>query len=834
MTPARHQVGLVIVSHSARLAEGVVELAREMAGTDVRIEAAGGLEEPGDQIGTDAVRVMAAIEAVAAEGGAALVLMDLGSAVLSAETALDLLDDEVRGRTLLCEAPLVEGAVAAAAAARAGGALEEVAREARNGLAGKVAHLGAPGDAPPSPASADEGGWTGLEAVVRAAHGLHARPAAAVVRSAADRDAEVRMRNLTTGAGPADARSLTGLSTLGALDGHRVLIEARGPESAAALEAVRAIVEGGDRTTPAGGDAPMPPAPAEPAGVVPPPRPGTELHGAPSSPGLGAGPAAIAGVTAPLPEQPEGDPGTERERLRAARADAARELHALGASAARETADIIAAQILLLDDAALVDAAHADIDGGAPAARAWNDAARAVARTYERLDDPYLAARSADVLDVGRRVVVSLLGEGGTAEVAGVLVAGELGAAEVAALDPGRVVAIAMAGGGPTSHAAIIARSLGIPAVTGLGEGILHVENGTALLVDGGAGTVVVAPGSAAVAAHEEHARREQEHADRAAAQAHAPAATRDGHHVEVAANIGAPGDLDAALAEGADGVGLLRTEFLFLGRTQPPDEEAQYAFYVDAVRRLEGRRLVLRTLDAGADKPLAYLPAAAEENPFLGVRGLRLSLRRPAMLVTQLRAALRAAAEGPVAVMFPMVSEISELRAARALLEEARDGLRGDDLPAGEVEVGAMVEVPAAALLAEVLAAEADFLSIGTNDLVQYTMAAERGNAGVAGLSDALHPAVLRLIARVADAGARHDCSVAVCGEAGSDPAAVPILVALGVGELSVTPRRVGLVKESVRAVDRAVARELAQAALACEDAASVRRLVSAATVGG
>ncbi len=201
----------------------------------------------------------------------------------------------------------------------------------------------------------------------------------------------------------------------------------------------------------------------------------------------------------------------------------------------------------------------------------------------------------------------------------------------------------------------------------------------------------------------------------------------------------------------------------------------------------------MLRTLDAGADKPLAYIDLPAEDNPFLGVRGIRLSLRRPELLVTQLRAALRAAAEGPVSLMFPMISEVGELHAARALLERARGELLAEGVPTGEVEVGAMVEVPAAALLADVLAAEVDFLSIGTNDLVQYTMAAERGNAGVAGLSDPLHPAVLRLIARVCEAGAAHGCRVAVCGEAASDPAAVPILVGLGVDELSVTPRRVG-----------------------------------------
>ena len=296
-----------------------------------------------------------------------------------------------------------------------------------------------------------------------------------------------------------------------------------------------------------------------------------------------------------------------------------------------------------------------------------------------------------------------------------------------------------------------------------------------------------------------------------------------------MAANAGAPGDIERAVAEGADGVGLFRTEFLFLGRRTAPDEDEQRRAYSEAATALGGRRLVLRTLDAGADKPLPYLGQPPEDNPFLGVRGLRLSLARPELLITQLRAALAAAAQAPLSVMFPMVSEAGELREALRLLDEARASLADEGRGAGAVEVGAMIEVPAAALSAAALAAQVDFLSIGTNDLVQYTMAAERGNAGVARLSDPVHPAVLRLIAGVVEAASRHACRVAVCGEAGSDPAAIPLLVGLGVDELSVAPMRVPLVKEAVRALEVERARELAARALELEDAAAVRELVAA-----
>ncbi len=671
-----------------------------------------------------------------------------------------------------------------------------------------------------------------------AEHGLHARPAAAVVRTAASLDAEVRLENVTAGRGPAGARSLTALSTLGALRGHTVRILARGPEAAEALAAVAALVAED------GGAAEPPPPASAPAGAgqdaPPPPAAGEELVGVAAAPGHAAGPASTPGAAAPpIPDAPAGPPGEERAALRAAREAVQADLRDLRASAAEragaEAADILDAQLLLLGDEALVEASEAAIARGAPAGRAWDDAVRAAARGYEALDDEYLRARATDLLDVGRRVLERLAGGGpreaatdGAAEAA-ILVAGEVGAADAAALDPERVAGMATAAGGPTSHAAIIARALGIPAVAGLGPRILAVAEGTPMLLDGDAGTVVVAPGDEARAAH--RARREEAERRLAAARERAsePAVTRDGRHVEVAANAGAPGDVERAVAEGADGVGLFRTEFLFLGRATAPGEDEQRRAYADAAAALGGRRLVLRTLDAGADKPLPYLGQPPEENPFLGVRGLRLALARPELLRTQLRAVLQAAAQAPLSVMFPMVSDAGELREALRLLDEARDSLAEEGRGAGEVEVGAMVEVPAAALAAATLAAQVDFLSIGTNDLVQYTMAAERGNAGVARLSDPVHPAVLRLIAAVTEAASRHACRVAVCGEAGSDPAAIPLLVGLGVVELSVAPRRVPLVKAAVREVETEAARQLARRALELEDAAAVRALVAA-----
>ncbi len=350
---------------------------------------------------------------------------------------------------------------------------------------------------------------------------------------------------------------------------------------------------------------------------------------------------------------------------------------------------------------------------------------------------------------------------------------------------------------------------------------------GTTLALDGEAGTVTVDPPAAALKAAE--ARRTQLAQDAAGALADArlPAVTRDGVTIQVAANVAAPADVAAAVAAGADGVGLLRTEFLFLRTDHLPGEDEQEAVYRRAAQTLGGRPLTIRTLDVGADKPLPYLRRDREANPNLGLRGLRLGLARPDLLATQLRAVLRVAADHPVRVMFPMVATVDEIRRARELLQEARASL-GKAVAArgGGLEVGIMVEVPSAALLAEAFVPYVDFFSLGTNDLAQYVLAADRGNADVAGLADALHPAVLRLIERTATAATMGGRGVAVCGEAAGNADAVPILLGLGVTELSMAPARIPAVKRAVRGLDLAAARRLAARALAAESADEVRRL--------
>jgi phosphocarrier protein FPr len=805
-------VGLVIVSHSAKLAEGVVELAREMGGEDVRIEAAGGMADPPGAIGTDAMVVMEAIERASSPDGV-LVLMDLGSAVMSAEMAVEMAGDDVR-TVLVADAPLVEGAVAAAATARGGLGLDDVATAAREAL--RAAGGG------------DEDALE-LRLVVPNRLGLHLRPAGKIVAIAARADVDIS--NATTGAGPVSARSLIALSEL-ARQGEEILVRARGPEAQAVLDELGALAADNFGDPEDAGEEPAAAAAApEPTASV---APGEPLRGLPVAPGIAIGPAARLRAPEPVvSDAPAGDAADEWRALEgardAARADVRAARAAVVAGAGEAEAAIFDAHVLLLDDEGLLDPARRAIEGdGRNAAQAWDAAVRAAAGTYGDSADAYLRERAADVLDVGRRVLGHLAGSGAAAPTLdrpGVLVAEDLTPGQTATLDRDLVRGIATARGSATSHAAILARAFGIPAVVGLGPALLETADGTELLLDGDAGTVVVDPDPDARADAERRRDEERRVADERRARAAAPAHTRDGRRIEVAANLGAVDEAAAAVAEGAEGVGLLRTEFLFLGREDAPDEEEQVAALSEVARVLDGRPLVIRTLDVGADKPLPFLAQEPEANPFLGRRGIRLALARPDIMRTQLRAILRVAAEHDnVKMMFPMVAALSELRAARALLDEERAAL-GVDPP---LEVGIMVEVPAVAVAAERFAREADFFSIGTNDLAQYTVAAERGNEHVADLATGPVPAVLALVDAVVRGAHAHDRWVGVCGELAGDPLAAALLVGLGVTELSMAPPRIPDVKEALRGLDTGEAEAVARAALEADDAEAVRALAA------
>jgi multiphosphoryl transfer protein len=853
-------VGIVIVSHSARLADGVVELAIEMAGPDVTIVAAGGMDLPDRPLGTDATLIARAIDRAWTDDGV-LVLMDLGSAVLSAEMAAEMMPDERQARLLLCEAPLVEGAVAAAVAARLGDPLDKVAAEARGGLAGKVAHLAAapgPRDEPGTPGQAaaagpDDGRALELRLTVTSRLGLHARPAARFVQTVGQFDATVTAENITAPAGPASARSLNGVATLGLQHGHEVLIRASGPQAAEVLDALRDLAER-DFDEPPLPDAEPPgraaPGTSGPAAATPDartpqamlaaavrPADGTVLSGIPGSPGLAIGSAVhLRQAAVAVPREPAADPAAELARLDTALEATRREVRAARDSVAARTggqyeASIFDAHLLFLGDEALLDPARRGIRAGRNAADAWDGAVAEVAGQWQRLTDSYQRERVRDLDAIRTGVLAHLLGaRRGEPGGSGIVVAAELTPADTAGFDPAVVKGIATAMGGPTSHAAILARALGIPAVLGLGPDVLAVPEATPLLLDGDQGSVQVAPSQADLAAAEQAARQRQQARNRARQRAAEPALTADGTRIEVAANAGSPEDVRHAVDAGADGIGLLRTEFLFLDASSMPTEAEQAAVYAALAEVLAGRPMIVRTMDVGADKPLPYLPREAEPNPALGQRGIRLGLARTEVLLAQVRAVLRVAADHPVKLMFPMVATEREVRAALGLVQQARRALTAEGIavPAeGAMEVGIMIEVPAAALTAARLAPAVDFFSVGTNDLTQYTLAADREVSAVASLGDALHPAVLTLIGRAAGAALAAGRWTGVCGELAADPVAVPLLLGLGVRELSVGPAAVAAVKEMVRATDLAAAAELARQALDLASADDVRDLV-------
>lgn len=831
-------VGFVVVSHSHPLARAAVDVAREMLhGRDVPIAVAAGLDET--TLGTDAVRVQEAIAEVDGPDGV-LVLMDLGSAVLSAELALDLLDPGVAERVRLCAAPLVEGLVAATVAAAGGASLAEVESEAVAALAGKQAHLQPP--APEGPSTED--GEPGAQAtfVVTNAHGLHARPGARLVAEVRTLDARVRLRNVTTGSAAVPGSSLSRVATLGALSGHEIEVTATGSQAREAVEHILALASRQFDET----DAPAPAAPVRRGAPPATPRPPDDLgrfvsgpstaardRALPASPGIGIGPSwtprAPATVLASEDASPTGDPAIEWRRIRGAVAAVRRETVQTRARAARELgeaeAGVFDAHLMLLDDAELLDDVRRRVEDGHSALDGWSEVMDAIAACLEALPDEYQRARAADVRAVRDQVLLALLGRSSTFTTRpGVLIAGDLTPAEAAVLDRETVTGIVLAYGSPTAHSAILARSRGIPAVVAAGADVLATPDGTTVALDGDSGRLVVDPDQDTLVEFKTRAAERERRLDEATAAAHRPATTIDGTHVHVAANVGGVDDAAAAAAHGADLAGLVRTEFLFLGRDSAPSVDEQEVMYRTVLAALAGRRAVIRTLDVGGDKPLPYLDQAAEANPFLGVRGLRLTLARPDLLIDQLRAICRVAADYPVSVMFPMVSQVDELLAAHRLLAEAAVA-EGRTLP-DDLEVGIMVEVPSAALKAAAFVPHVDFFSIGTNDLTQYALAAERGNDALAAIADALDPGVLQLVDRVCQAVSGTNVRVAVCGEVASDPVAAPLLLGLGVHELSVAPYAIPLVKHAIRGLELDECRELAEHAVTLAAPREVRAL--------
>lgn len=671
-----------------------------------------------------------------------------------------------------------------------------------------------------------------LDIIIQNPTGLHARPAKIFVNTAKQFKSDIRVQH---GEKKANAKSLISMLTLGVETGSEIRILVDGVDEEEALGVLETAVLSGlgesEHIEAAASHRPPATSNQSPTSNGQQPIANNQIQGIAAAPGIAIGPVYQFKQSQLEIEETFAGSSEEQTRLQGAIERARGQLTSLRKQmltrVAAAEADIFDVHLEILDDPDLLDGVLVKINNKQSAAQAWQSTIDARAKLVAGLDDPLLAARSADLHDVGYRVLRLLVGaddhDHKLPDHPVIVLAHDLSPSDTASLDKDKVLGFCTAVGGPTAHSAIIARALSLPAIVSAGEKVLGIEDGTVVIVNGATGLLTIGPDETAVSQAQTTQQQWQAQRDAAEKSAAQPAVTLDGHRVEIVANIGGLADAQQAMNSGAEGVGLLRTEFLFLDRAEAPTEEEQFTVYRDVAQAMQSQPVIIRTLDIGGDKPLPYIEVPPEANPFLGERGIRLCLNRPELLRQQLRAILRATPFGKLRIMFPMVADVSEWRAARAMVEELRVEL---NIP--PVELGIMIEIPSAALMADAFAPEVDFFSVGTNDLTQYTLAMDRMHPSLAGKSDGLHPAVLRLIGRAVEAA--HACGkwVGVCGELGADPQAVPILIGLGVDELSVSVPAIPTVKAQVRSLQLSEAQSLAQQALNCATAPEVRAITT------
>jgi len=676
--------------------------------------------------------------------------------------------------------------------------------------------------------------------VVALLQGLHARPAALLARRAKGTAASVTLR---AHGRATDARSVVGIMSLGVRRGDELLIQAEGEGAPLAVAEMFAALAEAERMDSAHVGVSIPAAAtaatAATAAAGPAARrsahPG-ELTGIRAVPGFAVGRATRIERREIEVSEPGCGELHEQEELERARANVRLRLERIRNAGGVERRQIIGAHLEFLDDPGLNDSANELIAAGKSAGFAWRGATRRSIATLQSLDDSRLRERADDLLDIEAHVLLALAGEARPLHLPlpeqAILLADDLLPSELTALDRRRLAAIALSGGGATSHVAILAAAMEIPMLIGIGPLLREVPDGQTIIVDADKGTLHEAPSADAVAQAKTlvAARLARSAALRAAAVEECR--SLDGTRVEVFANLGSTADALAAVENGAEGCGLLRTEFLFIDRATAPTEDEQLTAYQSIADALGGRPLILRMMDVGGDKPLLYLPLPPEPNPALGMRGVRTALSHPDLMRTQLRAAMCVRPQGIVRLLIPMVTDVSEIAAVRKVIDDIGAELNLQ----GRISLGAMIETPAAALTAAALLREVDFLSIGSNDLTQYTLAMDRGHTDLARRTDALHPAVLQLIAAAASAGKVAGKLVAVCGGVAADLTAVPILLGFGVRELSVVPAAIPALKSRIRSLRMADCEKLAQSCLGLPSAAEVRSMVerSAGEGGG
>ena len=659
--------------------------------------------------------------------------------------------------------------------------------------------------------------------------GLHARPAAVLAGVAKKFNSKLE---LLKGEESANAKSVVGIMSLNVQYQDKVQLSASGSDAREAIDEILPQLQSGlgdEGTQPILSPAAV--ETVEDQEAVPAPKsddPNLLL-------GVGASPGIAVGIAIRIKEESfdfeEEAAETHEQNIRLDKAieESKNQLEALIKSMHKQTnaskAAIFAAHRELLDDPDLIDIARSMLDKGKSAEYGWYHAYSLYAKQLANLKNKLLAERANDLRDIGKRVL-GILTEKESESLRlpenAILLAEEITPSFAANIDTQKVKGFCSITGGTTSHVAIIARSLDIPAIVGIETRVLEIPDGDPLILDGNRGTLRTNPSDDLVKQMKEKQKTLLEEKAGNLETALDPAITKDGKAVEVVANIGGLKDAIQSVELGGEGVGLLRSEFLFLDRMTAPTEEEQYEVYRDILLALDGRPLLVRTLDVGGDKPLAYLPLPAEENPFLGQRGIRIGLERPEIFRVQARAILRAGAHGKIRIMFPMISTIDEIREVKVMLEQEREKLGVDP-----IETGIMVEVPSTAILAGQFAKEVDFFSIGTNDLTQYTLAMDRGHPKLATKIDALNPAVLHLIKQTVDGAHGKEKWVGICGGIASDSQAIPILIGLGIDELSTTVPTIPAIKAEVRKYTADECQAIAKEALACASSTEVRTLL-------
>ena len=654
---------------------------------------------------------------------------------------------------------------------------------------------------------------------IKVAHrgGLHARPAALVRQTALSFSSHSQ---LTFKDKSAPCSSLIALMSLGIGEQDEVLVSSQGTDCQAALQSLLKTL-----ATPMAADAHT----AAPAPTRMAQRPTEDgvLHGVCAAPGLVCGPLVRLDARVLAEDHGQHQPEPQRQALNSAldqvRNDIRHTLEQARQRRDQQEQDIFNAHLALLEDPILLEAADASIAQGRAATHAWSAAIAEQCQVLRQLGSPLLAERANDLRDLQQRVLRALLGEAWHHELppGAIVAAEELTPSDLLQLSAQGVAGLCMAAGGATSHVAILARGKGLPCLVALGQEVLAIDVGRQVVLDAHGGCLELAPSPQRIQHVQQAAETQRQRHARQQLRAHEPALTQDSRQIEVAANVASSEEARDAHLRGADGVGLLRTEFLFVDRHTAPDQAEQRQAYQAVLDAMGDKPVIIRTIDVGGDKQLDYLPLPAEANPVLGLRGIRLAQARPELLDLQLRALLQVTPTQRCRVMLPMVTEVAELLHIRQRLDQLAAELGLTQRP----QLGVMIEVPAAALMAEQLALHADFLSIGTNDLSQYTLAMDRDHAGLAARVDALHPALLRLIAQTCAGAQRHGRWVGVCGALASDPLATPVLIGLGVSELSVSPPQVGEIKDRVRQLDAAQCRRLSQSLLNLPGAAAVRQ---------